>query len=136
MNRSLSLVVPFEPFPARRANPGRCYEGRKYSKMTMNPVYRAWRDKVEEWLDGQQLPLLEGPLASMVLHIRKRPKNTTMEYPPGDFDNLTKAIIDCFNKRVFSDDNQIVDNTTGKRWSDPGEDGCIVVYLREVDDGK
>lgn len=77
---------------------------------------------------------LQGPLYIYSEFVCQRPKKLTRDYPIGDCDNYEKALWDAMTKEGFwEDDDQIVYNTTEKRYAEPGESPHINVEVYEYD---
>lgn len=120
--------IPLPPVPAARGAPGRYgfYYPARYSKFKKE-AGRVIRDMFKG----------TAPLTSALKvgcdFICPRPKRTDRSWPPGDYDNLLKAIWDACNEVVWVDDDQITKMDKGeKRYAKPGEAPCIVLRVTEA----
>ena len=49
-----------------------------------------------------------------------------------DSDNITKFVKDALNKVFWVDDSQVIQETTSKRWADPGEESHVLIHIYQI----
>lgn len=99
----------------------------RFAQVYTDPSYREWLDRA--------IPLLKEVAPDLPEDVRERdvridievvvakPKTTKRLRPGGDNDNYEKGVWDAVTKvgAWWKDDQQIVANTTIKRWAEPEE---------------
>lgn len=128
--RSVALVVPGRPIPLERARKGP-------NGFYLPEPSRDFRDLVQaEWMIAGR-PRLEGPLLVSAIFYFLRPKSHVDAegrirrrfegaLPPGDTDNLVKAVLDALQDQggvplMYGDDRQVVTVFAARRWAYGGE---------------
>lgn len=112
----------------------------KFAQVYTDPGYRAWLDAAIP-----QLKLLAPDLSDEVKGrditvelevIVAKPKTTKRIRPGGDNDNYEKGVWDAMTKvgAWWRDDEQIVLNSTWKRWAYPGEEPGYKVTVKFRDE--
>jgi Holliday junction resolvase RusA-like endonuclease len=118
------LIVPIPPVPASRPRVGKwgTYYGKKY---------KAFREALGQQLADWNHPPLTGLMEVFTVFRVMRPKTTKLDRPRGDLDNYLKAMWDGCNGVVWSDDENIVLETSAKIFVDEGP--CILMYVRQLE---
>ena len=133
MTDSLSEVVdewvfPISPVAASRPRLSKGRGGRSHAYYT--GPYKRFKEEARTTVDfvlGNDLPLLEGPLNIKLRMVVKKPKTTKFTHPKWDIDNGAKACLDCLNGKLWGDDSQIVSLCVTKEWALTGEEGYFIV---------
>ena len=125
-----TLWVPVKPVPASRPKVTRF--GTHYSDTYERFRRDAGLALEKHWRDQPQ----EGPLAVITEIVCLKPQRTYRVFPRGDNDNFEKAAWDVITRAqaIWQDDDQIILNTTWKRYADKGEKPGIRVtsFLLEL----
>lgn len=129
-----NFFLPFTPKAAARTN---CTCRGRFPTVYTAPGYRAWLDATMPLL--KELAPTGLPHAARKQNVSidievavKRPKTTKRVRPGGDNDNYEKGIWDAMTKvgGWWEDDDQIIHNSTWKRWAYPGEEEGYHVKVR------
>lgn len=125
--RHVAFDIPLVPVPCPR--PRTTSRGITYYPKN----YNVWRKGALEYIPSFY-PLLQGTVGVFVSSVCPPFKTVTREFPRGDVDNFTKAVLDAITKSemVWQDDAQVVVSHAIKRFTRDGEDPHTHVYIREV----
>lgn len=140
MTASVIFTVHGKPQPWRRSRTG---SGHHF----MDGATRSYQSEIKTeaakamLAGGIAAPLLEGPLAMMVVAIfakpaswsKKRAKAAIWCASAPDVDNICKGIADACNGLVFKDDRQIARLVVDKRYSDDGSARVEVGIIQIVE---
>lgn len=137
MNHEFFLSVPTKATARSRCG----VRAKRWPYAYTAPSYRKW---LEEALPALRKLAPDPPLPEEVLEkdvaitveVRvKRPKTTKRIRPGGDNDNYEKGLWDAMTKvgGWWRDDEQIVENTTIKRWAEAGETPGYKVWVSYQD---
>ncbi len=113
----IELHFPIDPVPKGRP---------RFSKKSKRPctpkATRCFEAHVKKLAKLQYLgDVLTGATAVEIKFYMKRPERPANDYPRGDIDNYTKAILDGLNKIVFKDDAQVCSIKSSKHYAEHGE---------------
>lgn len=123
----LKLTVKVSPVAASRPRVGRF--GSYYTGS-----YRRFRDEASKEVKiviGNMQPM-EGHLNVDIFCYCTKPKTTKLDTPRSDVDNLAKAILDLFNKKLWVDDSQIINLFISKQWAPEGVPGWFEISVEKV----
>lgn len=97
--------------------------------------YADWQRELLDALRGVEAVRFNGLVVATVESFPTRPKTTKLLVPKPDVDNYAKGVLDCITKdtRFWSDDTQVADLLTRKRWAKPDEPGHIIVTLEPLE---
>lgn len=107
------LHLRFDVVPVPASRPRVSKWGTYYGKN-----YKRFRKAMAKELEGYPHLPMTGPLEVKVVFYCRRPKKPTRTWPRGDIDNYEKALYDSMNGIVFDDDDQIVQHTVRKQYSE------------------
>tara|TARA_R100000995_G_C3457836_1_gene111514 strand:- start:84 stop:458 length:375 start_codon:yes stop_codon:yes gene_type:complete len=77
------------------------------------------------------VPLIGSLEVDLELYVT-RPKKTKLVAPRADIDNYIKAVFDCFNKKLWEDDTQILKVYATKQWTNPKQQGYFVIGVNQI----
>lgn len=117
----MKLVFDIDPVPASRP---RVMRWATY----YNKTYQQFREDMDKLLLGYRGTLIAKPIRTDVTfwmsfpasYSKKKRDELVGKYYVGvcDLDNLEKAIYDSLNGVVWTDDKQIVEHSTRKKWTE------------------
>lgn len=121
----VQVRIPLQPVPASRPRVSRW--GTYYAK-----TYKTWIQQADQLVNAAKSPM-RGALHVTTEIVSARPKTSERQWPRGDNDNYEKAAWDLLTKKGYwEDDDQIVSNSTIKRFALKNEAPHILVTIEHL----
>lgn len=125
------MFIPLAPMPSPRP---RFRVIGKFASAYMPKDYKDWKAACADILKASGISVGDAAVEVTVILVAPKPKSSKLPFPKPDIDNYVKSVLDAATDAttVWTDDWQVADLVSRKRWETPTRPAGITFSIREL----